>query len=252
MQRYLLEISYNGSKYFGWQVQPNQDTIQGELNEKINLLLSEKINLTGCGRTDTGVHAIQFFAHFDSNKIIDIIDFKFKINNFLSSFVSVNNVFFVDKYFHARFSAISRTYEYWISTKKDPFMMDKTYLCLKSIDLDLFNSGSQLLIGKKDFSSFCKSKTDLQNKYCNVMDTSCFNSKNMYIFRIKANRFLHNMVRSIVGTLLDFSQKKINQKELENIIKAKDRKMAGASVPAKALYLMSVEYPKNSFFEKNI
>tara|TARA_B100000945_G_scaffold321207_1_gene334450 strand:+ start:1195 stop:1953 length:759 start_codon:yes stop_codon:yes gene_type:complete len=252
MQRYLLEISYNGSSYFGWQIQPNQKTIQGELNEKLTLLLSEEINLIGCGRTDTGVHAVQFFAHFDLKKKINIVDFKFKINNFLSPFISVNKIFLVNQDFHARFSAISRTYEYWISTEKDPFLIQKTHLFLKSLDIDLFNFGSQYLIGKKDFSSFCKSKVDLQNKYCNVMEATCFKSKNMYIFRIKANRFLHNMVRSIVGTLLDFSCKKINQKDLEKIIKDKDRKKAGASVPAQGLYLMNVEYPKNSFSEKNI
>ena len=175
-----------------------------------------------------------------------------KINNFLSPFISVNKIFLVNQDFHARFSAISRTYEYWISTEKDPFLIQKTYLFLKSLDIDLFNFGSQYLIGKKDFSSFCKSKVDLQNKYCNVMEATCFKSKNMYIFRIKSNRFLHNMVRSIVGTLLDFSCKKINQKDLEKIIKDKDRKKAGASVPAQGLYLMNVEYPKNSFSEKNI
>jgi len=252
MQRYLLEISYDGSRYFGWQVQPNQTTIQGEINEKLTLLLSEKIHLTGCGRTDTGVHAVQFFAHFDSKKIIDIIDFKFKINNFLSPFISVNKVFLVNQDFHARFSAISRTYEYWISIKKDPFLIKKTHLCLRPLDVELFNFGAQFFIGKKDFSSFCKSKIDVQNKKCNVMESFFFKRKNMLIFRIKANRFLHNMVRSIVGTLLDFSDKKINQKELENIIKIKNRQKSGASVPAQGLYLMNVEYPKNSFSEKSI
>ena len=252
MQRYLLEISYDGSRYFGWQIQPNQQTIQGELNDKLTLLLCEKIHLTGCGRTDAGVHAVQFFAHFDSKQTIDTQDFKFKINNFLSPFISINKIFLVNQNFHARFSAISRTYEYWISNKKDPFLTEKTHLCLKPLDIDLFHSGAQFFIGDKDFSSFCKSKVDLQNKYCNVMEASCFKSKNMYIFRIKANRFLHNMVRSIVGTLLDYSYKKINKEELKKIIKAKDRKKSGFSVPAQGLYLMSVKYPKNSFGEKSI
>ena len=252
MQRYLLEISYNGSKYFGWQIQPNQKTIQGELKEKLTLLLCEEINLIGCGRTDTGVHAVQFFAHFDTSKKINIIDFQFKINNFLSPFISINHIFLVNQDFHARFSAISRTYEYWVSTIKDPFLIGKSFLVLRPIDIDLINIGSQFFIGKKDFSSFCKSKADVKNKYCNVMDLHCFKTKNMFIFRIKANRFLHNMVRSIVGTLIDFSYKKFDEKELQNIIKIKDRSKSGVSVPAQGLYLMNVEYPKNSFIEKYI
>ena len=252
MQRYLLEITYDGSKYFGWQIQPNQRTIQGELIEKISILLSEKINLTGCGRTDTGVHAEQFYAHFDFNKKINENDFKFKINNFLSPHISVNEIYLVKKDFHARFSAIARTYEYRISIKKDPFLIGKTHLIFKDLDLDLFNSGAKLLIGKKDFSSFCKSKSESKNKFCNVLEANCFKIKNMYIFRIKSNRFLHNMVRSIVGTLIDFSLKKISINELEKIIKVKDRKMSGVSVPAEGLYLVSVEYPKIFFSEKSI
>ncbi len=249
MQRYLLEISYDGTQYFGWQIQPNQKTIQGELTEKLSFLLSEKVNLIGCGRTDTGVHAVQFFAHFDSKKIINIESVKYKLNNFLSPAISINEFFTVSQDFHARYSAIARTYEYWILTKKDPFLIEKTHFCLKPLDLDLFNIGAQLLLGKKDFTSFCKSRVDLKNKYCNVLESRCYKTKNMLIFRIKANRFLHNMVRSIVGTLIDFSYKKIDKNELKRIIKIKDRKESGFSVPSKGLYLMNVEYPKNIFSE---
>ena len=153
MQRYLLEISYDGSKYFGWQIQPNQKTIQGELKEKLTLLLSEEVNLIGCGRTDTGVHAIQFFAHFDTSKKINIIDFQFKINNFLSPSISINQIFLVNQDFHARFSAISRTYEYWVSTIKDPFLIGRSFLVLRTIDVDLINIGSKFFIGKNFISN---------------------------------------------------------------------------------------------------
>jgi len=249
MQRYLLEISYNGLGYFGWQIQINQKTIQGELNKKLSILLEENINIVGAGRTDTGVHAIQSFAHFDVAKKINIIEIKNKLNRFLSSSIVVNNIFLVNNNFHARHSAISRTYEYWIVTKKDPFLVGRSFHSIQKIDLELFNIGAAFFLGEHDFSSFCKSKSDVKNKNCYVMEAGCFQSKKMFIFRIKANRFLHNMVRSIVGTLIDFSSKKINTKELKNIIKSKDRKEAGNSVPSQGLYLMNVEYPKNFFCE---
>ena len=247
MYRYLVEIKYNGAKYFGWQVQPNKPTVQGEINKKISIILSIPINLIGCGRTDTGVHAQQFFCHFDFHKKINIKDLKFKLNKFLSSSISIINIYLVNPDFHSRFTAISRTYEYWITDRKNPFLSERSLYLIKSLDLNLFNYGASLLIGRKDFSSFCKAKSDVKNKICNVSEAICYRSQDIYVFKIKSNRFLHNMVRSIVGTLIEFSNKKINKNDLINIIDKKDRSMAGFSVPPWGLYLMNVEYPKNCF-----
>ncbi len=252
MQRYLLEITYDGTNYFGWQIQPNQRTIQGEIIKKISTLFNQKINLIGCGRTDTGVHAIKYFAHFDSNIEIDIENFSFKINNFLSNEIAINHVYKVNKDFHARFSAISRTYEYYISYKKDPFLHKMSFSFFKGLDLKLLNIGTGFFIGEKDFSSFCKSSSDVKNKICNVTDAFWIKKNNMFIFRITANRFLHNMVRSITGSVIDFALKKISSNELQKILNSKKRTNSRFSVPAKGLYLIDVKYPKNSFCEKNI
>tara|TARA_B100001057_G_scaffold409164_2_gene423711 strand:- start:20719 stop:21477 length:759 start_codon:yes stop_codon:yes gene_type:complete len=252
MQRYLLEITYDGANYFGWQIQPNQRTIQGEIIKKISTLLNQKINLIGCGRTDAGVHAIKYFAHFDSDIEIDFEKFLFRINNFLNNDISINRIYKVHKNFHVRFSANLRTYEYYISCKKDPFLHKISFPFFKDLDLKLLNTGSNFFIGKKDFSSFCKSSSDVNNKICIVTEAFWIKKNNMFIFRITANRFLHNMVRSITGTIIDFALKKISSHELQKIFNSKKRKNSGLSVPAKGLYLINVEYPKNSFSEKNI
>tara|TARA_B100001287_G_C22667568_1_gene523612 strand:+ start:852 stop:1610 length:759 start_codon:yes stop_codon:yes gene_type:complete len=252
MQRYLLEITYDGTNYFGWQIQPKHRTIQGEIIKKISTLYNQEINLIGCGRTDTGVHAIKYFAHFDIDIEIDIEKFLFKINNFLNNDIVINHVYKVNKDFHARFSAKSRTYEYYISFKKDPFLHKISFQFFKALDLKLLNIGSNFFIGEKEFSSFCKSSSDVNNKICNVTEAFWIKKNNMFIFRITANRFLHNMVRSITGTIIDFALKKISSRELQEIFNLKKRKNSGLSVPAKGLYLIDVEYPKNSFSEKNI
>jgi len=249
MNRFLLEISYNGIGYSGWQVQPNKVTIQGDLQKAISTILESDIKLVGAGRTDTGVHAIKSFAHFDFNKKIDFKKIQYKLNSFLSKNIAIHNIYSVDSDFHARYSALSRTYEYWISFKKDPFLINKSFYHIKPLDLQLFNEGCLHIIGEKDFSSFCKTKSDVKSKICNVADAFCVSNQDMVIFKITANRFLHNMVRSIVGTLIDFSLSKINKKDMLEIILSKDRSKAGCSVPACGLYLVNVEYPKNSFCE---
>ena len=249
MNRFLLEISYNGLDYSGWQVQPNKKTIQGDIQIAISTILGSDIKIIGAGRTDTGVHAIKSFAHFDFNEKIDLKKIQHKLNSFLSKSITIQNIYLVQLNFHARYSALSRTYEYWINFKKDPFLINRSFHHIKPIDLKLFNEGCLYIIGEKDFSSFCKANSDVKNKFCNVIDASCFSSKDMFIFRIKANRFLHNMVRSIVGTLIEFASSKINKKGMLEIICSKDRSRAGYSVPACGLYLVNVEYPKNSFCE---
>jgi len=249
MNRYLLEISYDGLGYSGWQIQSNDKTIQGYLQQSMSTLLGLDIKLIGAGRTDSGVHAIKSFAHFDVNEKINCNELKFKLNGFLSKKIAIHNIFLVNSDFHARFSAISRTYEYHINFKKDPFLNNKSFFHLKPLDLSLFNEGCSYIIGKKDFSAFCKSKSDVKNKVCNVTYANCSSHNDMFIFKITANRFLHNMVRSIVGTLIDFSLSKINKNEILDIISSKDRTKSGYSVPPYGLYLVNVEYPKDIFCE---
>ena len=249
MNRYLLEISYDGWGYSGWQVQSNDKTIQGELQESLSTLLGLDVKLIDAGRTDSGVHAIKSFAHFDINKKINCNELKFKLNGFISKNIAIHNIYLVSSDFHARFSAISRTYEYHINFKKDPFLHNKSFFHLRPLDLNLFNEGCSYIIGEKDFSSFCKSKSDVKNKVCNVIYANCYSNNNMFIFQIKANRFLHNMVRSIVGTLIDFSLSKINKNEILDIISSRDRTKSGYSVPPYGLYLVNVEYPKEVFCE---
>ena len=211
--------------------------------------MGSNIKLTGAGRTDAGVHAVKSFAHFDCKQEINCETIKHKLNRFISKKIAIHNIYLVNHDFHARYSAVSRTYEYWINFRKDPFLINRSFYHLKPMNLKLFNEGCSYIIGEKDFSSFCKSKVDLKNKICNVTEAVCYSSKNMFIFRIKSDRFLHNMVRSIVGTLIDFSLEKINQKKICDIINSKDRTKAGSSVPSHGLYLVDVEYPKNSFNE---
>ena len=249
MNRYLLEISYDGLGYSGWQVQPKEKTIQGELQKGISTLLGSQIKLVGAGRTDAGVHAVKSFAHFDFPEDIDSEKIKYKLNGLVSKNIAIHNIYLVNSNFHARYSAISRTYEYWINCKKDPFLINRSFYYTQPLDLKLFNEGCSYLLGEKDFSCFCKSKSDLKNKICTIEDAVCYSSKDMFIFKITANRFLHNMVRSIVGTLIDFSLGKINQQQIITIILSKDRTKAGFSVPSHGLYLVNVEYPKNSFCE---
>ena len=240
--KYLIHLSYLGTNFSGWQIQDNTPTIQGIIMECLNNLLDFSIPLiVGAGRTDTGVHAVNYFAHFDSFEL-NLLDLKFKMNRFLPADIVIHNIILINSNFHARYSALSRKYEYWISTKKDPFLINRSYLLHKELDFKLMNTGAEMLIGKKNFSSFSKSK--LNNNMCIVESAYWFKSKDMLIFSIEANRFLHNMVRSIVGTLINLGENKINLEELSHIIDSEDRTNAGYSVPACGLYLLNIKYPK--------
>lgn len=245
--RYFIQFSYFGQSYHGWQNQPNAITVQEVLEGVLSKLLRTKIEITGAGRTDSGVHAREMFGHFDCINIEDVTDLLYRINAFLPDDIAVQKIVQVKDDAHARFDALERSYEYWISPTKNPFLKDTAYYVKSSLDLHLMNQACKLLLGKQDFECFSKSKTDVKTYICDVKEAKWIMGGDKLIFKITADRFLRNMVRAIVGTLLDVGQEKYPVNNVKSILKSKDRSMAGVSVPAKGLYLTSVIYPKAIF-----
>ena len=239
--RYFIELSYNGTSYHGWQKQLNANSVQEELTKCISILLKEEVEIIGAGRTDSGVHAAQMFAHFDTDISIDSGKLIQKSNSFLPNDISVKRMFKVKEDTHARFTAISRTYQYFVSNKKDIFNQN-IHLILKNLDVERMNDACQNLLGEQDFTSFSKVNTDTFTNNCDVTYAQWKHEGDNFIFTISANRFLRNMVRSIVGTLIDVGTGKIEVTEIKKIIEKKDRCEAGVSVPAKALFLTEIKY----------
>jgi tRNA pseudouridine38-40 synthase len=243
--RYFIFLSYKGTSYHGWQVQPNSVTIQKILDRALTTILEENISTTGAGRTDTGVHASVFCAHFDSSSTeIDIRkNLIYKLNSFLPKDISVISIKKVDPEANARFSALSRTYRYIISRTKDPFSEDFSWYFHGNIDVAAMNSASKMLFNYTDFTSFSRLHTDVKTNNCRIIEASWEESGNQLIFTIKADRFLRNMVRAIVGTMIEVGVGKMSLAEFDEVIKAKDRGRAGKSAPAKGLFLSAIEYP---------
>ncbi len=240
--RFFINFSYRGTNYHGWQEQPNVNTVQAEINIALQTILNANIHVVGAGRTDAGVHAKQMFAHFDYDNDFDIKNIIFKLNSYLPLDICIHDIFKVKKDSHARFDALSRSYQYYIIQNRDPF--NKTaYLLKRKLDIDAMNVASQYLIGKQDFTSFSKVKTDTFTNNCDIMLAKWEEVNNQLIFTIKADRFLRNMVRAIVGTLLDVGFGKIDAQDMVDIILAKDRCRAGVSVPEYALFLVNIQYP---------
>lgn len=243
-KRYFLEIAYNGTSYHGWQVQPNADSIQNQINVCVSTLLKSDIFIQGAGRTDSGVHAKKTFAHFDYSDSISL-DFVNRCNSFLPNDIQVISCKEVKDQSHSRFDAISRTYEYFISLNKNPFLIDKAFYFYKPLNLELMNEAIPLLLENKDFTSFSKSNTQTKTNLCSVLAIEWKIKDQMLIFEIKADRFLRNMVRSIVGTFIELGTRKITLSDFKKIIDSKDRSRAGFSVPACGLYLKDVKYPND-------
>ena len=246
--RYFIYFSFNGKHYHGWQKQKNSLTVQEKIEESLSVLLKDKIFVTGAGRTDAGVHAKQMVAHFDfnehfenSNKLV------FKLNQFLSNDISVKSLKSVKNNAHARFDAISRTYEYHISRDKDVFSEEYSYHLNYSLNKKKINEAIKIIINNKNFKCFTKSKTNVTNYICNIIDSKWMEFDKKYVFKITANRFLRNMVRSIVGTLIDVGLEKTSIDDFIEIIMSKNRSMAGYSVPAKGLFLTKISYPEEIF-----
>ncbi len=241
--RYFIEISYLGTNYHGWQSQPNAITIQEITENCFSKILNNPVKLVAAGRTDAGVHAKQMYAHFDSDiKINDIKSFEHKVNSFLPKDIVVRKLILVHNNAHARFDALYREYEYHISLKKNPFETDKAYFFKKSLDIKKMNKCCNIMLQYTNFKSFSKSKTDVKTYDCKIYEAKWMLNENSLIFKIKADRFLRNMVRSIVGTLIEIGLGKITEKEFKLIIEKKDRQLAGFSVPAHALFLKNIDY----------
>ncbi len=241
--RYFIELQFNGKNFHGWQYQPNAATVQDELNRKLSLLMNEKVETVGAGRTDTGVHAKYFVAHFDIHKKLnDLTDLISKLNKFLHDDIFILNIHLVSKDAHARFSAVSRTYKYYISTQKDVFNKDLAWQLFYDLEIEHMNLGAAEIIRHTDFSSFSKHHTDVKTTICNVYTSAWTREDNLLIYTITADRFLRNMVRAIVGTMVNMGKGKLSLDELIEIILAKDRSKAGESAPAQGLFLFDIQY----------
>lgn len=248
--RYFIQFSYFGKAYHGWQNQPNAITVQEVLEKALSTLLRQKLSVVGAGRTDTGVHAKEMFAHFDFDEIGDREELVYRLNAFLPEDISVQGIFRMVPEAHARFDAVERTYEYWLVQEKNPFYFDFAHYAKHSLDLEAMNQAASLLLGHKDFECFSKSNSDVKTFLCNVKKAVWEKKEDKWVFTITADRFLRNMVRAIVGTLLDVGMGKINPEDIHAILESKDRGEAGVSVPAKGLYLTKVLYPKERFDEQ--
>ena len=249
-KRYFIELAYNGSAYHGWQRQPNAISVQQVLEEALSRLKRKNISLVGAGRTDTGVHARQMFAHFDlAEEIVNPQELVFLLNGFLKDDIAIRSIRRVQPDAHARFDATARDYEYHISTAKDPFNAPLHYYLKNSPDIELMNQAAKILLLHEDFQCFSRSNTDVKTFLCTIKNATWQQVGSSLIFFISANRFLRNMVRAIVGTLLEVGYKKREVKDIEMVIKSKDRGEAGFSAPAQGLYLSRIEYPQNIFID---
>ena len=244
--KYAIELAYDGTNYHGWQVQPNAITVQEVLEKAFSLILGESLTVLGCGRTDAGVHAKYFVAHIMPSKPIeDCSKLVFKLNSYLPSAIVLFHIEAVPEDFHARFSATSRAYEYHVHTRKSPFDHQYSYLLNYAPDFDLMNAAAQKLLDYSDFTSFSKSNSDVRTYICDVQEAYWEQLDDYHwVFNIKANRFLRNMVRAIVGTLLEVGRGKKSIADFCHIIEAKDRTQAGVSAAGKALFLSDVTYPE--------
>jgi tRNA pseudouridine38-40 synthase len=240
--RYFIELAYKGTNYHGWQIQPDAISVQETINKALSILLNSTIDIIGAGRTDTGVHAKKMFAHFDYENEIDSLQLTHKLNSFLPKDIVIFNIHKVSNESHARFDAIKRTYEYHIHTMKDAFDNDGSYQFNLPLNLDKMNEACSILFKHNDFQCFSKVNTDVRTFNCVIFDANWKRNENKLVFTISADRFLRNMVRAIVGTMISVGTDKINLSDFENIIESKDRSRAGFSVPAQGLYLTKIEY----------
>ena len=243
--RYFVQFSYQGKSYHGWQKQPNAKTVQEVLENAFSLLLRETVSLTGAGRTDAGVHAMEMFAHFDSDVAFNDHELIHRLNSFLPEDIAIGGIYEVPADAHARFDASERKYEYWIVQNKNPFLVDAAYYVKYPLNLEQMNKAAAILVGYKDFECFSKSNTDVKTYLCDIRKAQWTNEGDKLVFTITADRFLRNMVRAIVGTLISVGLGKSTLSDMESILASKDRGEAGVSVPAKGLYLKTIKYPKN-------
>lgn len=248
MKRYFIYLAYNGENYCGWQIQPNGMSVQETIEKALSILLRVPTSIVGAGRTDTGVHARLMVAHFDYEKEdLDPTALTNKLNSLLPKDIAIYKIVEVREDAHARFDAISRLYRYSITTEKDPFLHQLKHRVYGTLDIEAMNACTKVLFEYEDFTSFSKLHTDVKTNNCTIMQAYWKQHGSDYIFTIQANRFLRNMVRSIVGTLLEAGRGKIGIEDMRRIIELKDRGAAGISAPAQALFLEGIEYNSDIF-----
>lgn len=241
--RYFITLSYDGTRFHGWQIQPNGISVQGELQRCLSLLMRQEIQVTGAGRTDTGVHARMMVAHFDTEASIDCHQLAYRLNKVLPNDIAIQHIKPVSNELHARFSAASRTYHYYIHTTKDPFLRHYSYELHYPLDFDLMNQAAAIMLEYDDFGAFCKSHADVKTTICQVTKAEWTRlSDDSWQFEITANRFLRNMVRAVVGTLVEVGRKRLSLQEFRKVIEGKRRTEAGESMPGNALFLERITY----------
>ncbi|GAA3970709.1 tRNA pseudouridine(38-40) synthase TruA [Pedobacter ginsengiterrae] len=244
-KRYFIQIAYDGGSYHGWQIQPNAITVQELLDKAMSTFFRQPIETLGCGRTDAGVHATEFFAHFDVENIEEskVINSIAGVNALLPYQIAAKRVISVSEDAHARFHATARAYKYYIHFEKDPFKLNRSWLVKDKLDIDLMNKAAFELLNYTDFSCFSKSNTQTFTNNCKIVQAIVEEQNGSIVFTIEADRFLRNMVRAIVGTLVRVGKSEINIDDFKAIIDSKNRSNAGQSVPACGLFLVKVEYP---------
>ncbi len=243
MPRYFIRISFMGTRYAGWQKQRNATAVQEILDESISTILGTRIETTGCGRTDTGVHASKFYAHFDAPGIItDNEGTLYKLNAVLPDDIAAHELIPVKEQAHARYDATLRRYKYLVTSDKNPFL--QAYTCFNPFDLcvESMNEAAALLVGKSDYASFSRTNSQVKTTICHISE-AVWTKNNMLVFTISADRFLRGMVRAVVGTMFDVGRKRLAPQEIVSILNARDRSKAGASAPARGLFLTEVIYP---------
>lgn len=242
--RYFITLSYDGTRFHGWQVQPNGTSVQGELQRALSLILRQDIQVTGAGRTDTGVHARMMVAHFDTDApVADCKQLAYKLNRLLPCDIAIERIEPVGDDMHARFSATSRTYHYYLHTTKDPFLRHYSCELHYPLDFKLMNEAAQMLLTYDDFGAFCKSHADVKTTLCHVTKAEWKQtSPTAWRFEITANRFLRNMVRAVVGTLIDVGRGRLTLSDFRKVIEGKKRTEAGESMPGHALFLVDIKY----------
>lgn len=245
MQRFFIELAYDGTAYHGWQIQPNAVTVQQELDRALSVFFRQPVETLGCGRTDAGVHATQFFAHADLQGVSpeSAAQAVGPVNALLPYPIAVSRIFKVGDQAHARFDATARSYEYHLHFRKDPFRRNRSWLYKGQLDVSAMNAAAAQLMTYQDFSSFSKSNTSTATNHCKLMAAGFRETADGLVFCITADRFLRNMVRAIVGTLVRVGRREIGPEELDAIVASKDRSNAGQSVPACGLYLVGIVYP---------
>jgi len=252
MNRYFIYLGYNGKNFCGWQIQPNGITVQQSIEKALATLLRQPVPIVGAGRTDAGVHARLMVAHFDwVEPITDLAFLTEKLNRLLPKDIAVYRIVPVRKEAHARFDAISRTYRYYITTKKDPFNYELVYKIPGTLDFSMMNEACKVLFEYIDFTSFSKLHTDVKTNNCRIMYANWEKEKEVWVFTIQADRFLRNMVRAIVGTLIEVGRGKLSIEGFREVIQLKDRGKAGTSAPGHALFLEDIIYPNDIFTMDN-